>query len=144
MDLSLISKVLTVSSLAILVMSAAASYKRVTRVKFILAVLSTLTFFSGWIWIDYLEAQKVRPLAIAMFAWLSLFVFVIFALSHFTGRGLFAGVSFNEGLIAASRTNKKVALALKVSRHLLIWPVVAIAIFFIAKGLSGHGWVTQF
>lgn len=130
------------ASLAALVVTAIACYRTVTGKKLALVVCSVLMFFAAWAAIIVLEKQEIGVVPIAMFLWLSVFVFYFFGLRYVTGRGvLLHKLNHELGAVHAHSESPRLTKMLGAARHLLLWTLVALIVVILARGLMGKGWV---
>lgn len=143
MDLNLTLTVIMIAGLVTFVLSALACYARVTQRKLIVILASVFVFFAVWTGLDFVDSRSLRIVPVAIFLWLWVFVFYFFGLRYLSGRGLFQRVSHQDAIaaISAGKNPTGLAKALRVSWHVLLWPMIVLIVYVLVKGLTGRGWV---
>jgi len=140
-EVKTLAYVVAFGSLIIFAIAAIASHSKVTGRKLAVAVGSMFIFFAGWTWLSFIEKGTVGFAPIVLFIWFWVFVFYFFGVRYVSGQGSLRASSLHR-LEASPESHAPLLMkALRVSRHILIWPVVALVAFVVVRGLSGKGWV---
>jgi hypothetical protein len=141
MDPQMIAYISMLASLLVFAVVGIASRSRVTSKRLLIAVAAIVAFFAAWTAIILVEKQTIGVLPLVLFAWFSAFVFYLFGTRYLTGRGLFARPYHDERVAPHGEDSPVLRSVLRATRHILLWPMVILVIFVLARGFMGHGWV---